>query len=471
MKAKSILKFILAVLATLALLCVIFPKDGIAICGTTLKFPSLAEVFKIEKDSVDVKESPEDLIAKRKRDLEIAREKEFKAYCDTNPARFHMPGNNIAYLDAFFKALDGAADNHVRIMHYGDSQLECDRISCDLRTQFQTQFGGMGVGLIPMEQTIATYTLSQKTSPEVSRALVYGPRVNRASHSRYGVMAQVGRSEASTKVKVSGWTKNYPVSSQFQKVTVNAREGEFIVSTADTTITLQKVSPMMYSATLSSPVTKATITISSGAEVYGIMLDGKTGVSVDNIPMRGCSGTIFTSIDKASMEPFFEKEDVKLIILQYGGNSVSHLTNDNNRNKYAESIKKQIELFKQLEPTACILFIGPADMATRQNGRMQSYPQMEAVAEALRVAANEAGVAYWDMFSAMGGRNSIVEWVKARPQLAGSDYVHFTKKGATEMSNILFETFQLYYKFYRFRNGLDEVEIEEDIVSDENKME
>jgi hypothetical protein len=59
------------------------------------------------------------------------------------------------------------------------------------------------------------------------------------------------------------------------------------------------------------------------------------------------------------------------------------------------------------------------------------------------------------MYSAMGGRNSIVNWVKARPQLAGSDHIHFTPKGAKEISNILFDTFQLYYKFYRFRNGLD----------------
>ena len=144
-----------------------------------------------------------------------------------------------------------------------------------------------------------------------------------------------------------------------------------------------------------------------------------------------------------------------LIILQYGGNSVPYLKTDKNIESFKNTLKKQIELFKTLEPSACILFIGPADMATRQNGKMQTYPQMEKVVSAIREAANESGVAFWDMYSAMGGRNSIVNWVKARPQLAGSDHIHFTPKGAKEISNILFDTFQLYYKFYRFRNGLD----------------
>ena len=456
MQAKTILKFILAILASLALLCVIFPKDGIYFFGTILRFPSIAEVLKVEKNSDVEAPSPQEIISQRKSELNIKEENEFTIFCETSPARIYLPNNDVAYLDPFFRALDDANLNRVRIMHYGDSQLECDRISCDLRSQFQSQFGGMGVGLIPVQQTIATYTLSQQTTPnELPRGLVYGSKENRVSHSRYGIMGQMTRVEGSAKVKVSGLGKNYPTSANFQKVTVNARSGNFSISTSDGTIALKQESPMMYSATLANPVKSATVTIQGDAEVYGIMLDGNTGVSIDNIPMRGCSGTIFTSIDTASMAPFFKKENVKLIILQYGGNSVPYLKTEKSIESYKKTLKQQIEVFKELEPTACILFIGPADMATKQNGKMQTYPQMENVVNALRDVANESGIAFWDMFSAMGGRNSMVQWVNARPQLAGSDHIHFTPKGAKEISSILFQTFQLYYKFYRFRNGLD----------------
>lgn len=458
--ASMVLKFTLSIFAALAFICIIFPDDGISLFGTKLEFPSLSEVFEVPIDSTANEEAPQDVIEKRKSNIDIAKENEFKAFCETDPARFYMPNNNVAYLDPFFKALDGASENLVRIMHYGDSQLECDRISCDLRAQFQSQFGGCGVGLIPVEQTIATYTIAQKTSPsKLSRGLIYGPKENRASHDRYGVMGQVTRIGGKVKVSIEGLSKKYPTSASFSRVTVNAKGGSYSVSTAQGSFPLKNIGTSMYSATMPTTTENATITLNGSAEVYGIMLDGTKGVALDNIPMRGCSGTIFTSIDTSSMVPYFKQSNVKLIILQYGGNSVPYLKEDKKISHYKKQLKEQIELFKCLEPSACILFIGPADMATKQGGKMASYPQMEKVVTALREAANESGVAFWDMYSSMGGRNSIVKWVKANPPLAGKDHIHFTPKGAKEMSEILYKTFQLYYKFYRFRNDLDSTEI------------
>lgn len=462
--ATTILKFIISVFVALAFLCVIFPDDGVPFFGVNLEFPSLSEVFEVSKDTTSTSsETPKNIISKRKSDLDIKKENEFKSFCETNPARFYLPNNDITYLDSFFKALDGAKDKLVRIAHYGDSQLECDRISCDLRAQFQTQFGGMGVGLIPVEQTVATYTLAHRTSPSnLSRGLVYGPKENRASHSRYGVMGQVTRIGGTVKVNVEGISKKYPTSAPFTRVSVSAKGGSYSVSTSNGTYALNNkgnVANSIYSVTMPCSTETATITLRGSAEVYGIMLDGTTGVAVDNIPMRGCSGTIFTSIDSTSIAPYFQHENVKLIILQYGGNSVPYLKTDKSINHYKDQIKKQIEYFKRLEPTACILFIGPADMATKQSGKIASYPQMDKVVTALREAATESGVAFWDMYSAMGGRNSIVKWVNASPPLAGKDYIHFTPKGAKEISEILYNTFQLYYKFYQFRNGVNTNEI------------
>ena len=51
-------------------------------------------------------------------------------------------------------------------MHYGDSQIECDRITSLLRQRFQEEFGGMGVGLVPALQNIPTFTLSSSIWPE-----------------------------------------------------------------------------------------------------------------------------------------------------------------------------------------------------------------------------------------------------------------------------------------------------------------
>ena len=59
----------------------------------------------------------------------------------------------------------------------------------------------------------------------------------------------------------------------------------------------------------------------------------------------------------------------------------------------------------------------------------------------------------------MGGRGSIIRWVEANPQLAGEDYIHFTPLGAKKIAQLLYDTLRLYYRFYLFRTGQEQVEL------------
>ena len=43
--------------------------------------------------------------------------------------------------------------------------------------------------------------------------------------------------------------------------------------------------------------TRVSLTVSGYADLYGVLLDGKTGVRMDNMAMRGSSGAIFTTMD------------------------------------------------------------------------------------------------------------------------------------------------------------------------------
>jgi len=57
---------------------------------------------------------------------------------------------NLSQLNKFFTALKKADKKQIRIAHYGDSTLEGDLISSDLRELFQEKFGGKGVGMVPI---------------------------------------------------------------------------------------------------------------------------------------------------------------------------------------------------------------------------------------------------------------------------------------------------------------------------------
>mgnify|MGYP004447250091 CR=1 FL=1 len=463
MKAYKTVIFIFSILGILAILCLVFPTEGVKAGSITLEFPTLAEVLAVKEKSVEPELSPEELLQQRREALAAAKDNEYLSYIHNSEARFYFPNEDISFFDDLFVKLENCGNEVIRIVHYGDSQLEEDRMTSYLRERFQEQFGGTGVGMksvVPLSG--ATFTCSQSINPEdrIPSFLVYGPAEKRANHRSYGPMGQVAHIDTTTVISFrTRSAEDFPHAQTFQRIrvrmtgngslTFNAN-GQNIPLKCDTTKSIGKVK--LYEAMLPKPVTKGYLAASGYMDVHTIQLDGKKGIVMDNVAMRGCSGTIFTNIDRNSIESFYKQEDVALIILQYGGNALPYSKKTDNIISYCNQIKKQIEFFHNIAPKTKILFIGPSDMATSIGGVMQTYPHMTEFVDLLRKAVNEAGAAYWDMFSAMGGTGSMVKWVKARPQLAGEDYIHFTPKGSLQISEILYGTFDVYYKYYRFRN-------------------
>jgi acetyl/propionyl-CoA carboxylase alpha subunit len=58
----------------------------------------------------------------------------------------------------------------------------------------------------------------------------------------------------------------------------------------------------------------------------------------------------------------------------------------------------------------------------------------------MRDAAFAEGCAFWDMYSVMGGKNSMISWVKNNPPYAGPDYTHFTPGGARKVADLLYKS-------------------------------
>lgn len=492
MKLYKTLLFIFGILIMLTGLCLFFPKEGIQIGSLNLKFPSLHEVLSLGyDDEEEVHElTPEELLEMRMAALMEMQDSTFLDFCHNSPIRICMPKihiqvvdsiatdslrklaleydpetpdsllaeivsykdsiteeSDLTYLDPLFNALDSACVRHVRILHYGDSQIEEDRITSSLREHFQEEFGGGGVGMLPAIQTVAKMTVRQSASQSLGYNLAYGPASTRASHNGYGPMAQVSHLNGNVTLKYTGLTSDrFPHVDKFNHVTVlrsNGNSHELICEEMDFDSLRQSVS----------------VEVEGPTNIYGVMLDTRTGVNVDNVPMRGSSGNFFSSITRSTMEPFFQHENVQCIILQYGGNSVPYLKTEESQIRFCTNMQKQIKYFNEIAPDARIIFIGPSDMSTTIGGARVTYPQLPGFVKMLEKYITEAGAAFWNMYEAMGGEGSMVQWVNSRPQLAGEDYVHFTHKGAQKVSDLLYETLDTYYKYYKFRIGEYEIEL------------
>src|SRR5690554_7240391 len=59
--------------------------------------------------------------------------------------------------------------------------------------------------------------------------------------------------------------------------------------------------------------------------ILGYSLEGNGGLQVDNIAMRGSSGTFFGKIDQGLAKRIYDEQNVELFIMQFGGNAVPYL--------------------------------------------------------------------------------------------------------------------------------------------------
>jgi D-alanyl-lipoteichoic acid acyltransferase DltB (MBOAT superfamily) len=170
-------------------------------------------------------------------------------------------------------------------------------------------------------------------------------------------------------------------------------------------------------------------------DIYGLSIESRKGVIVDNIPQRGSAGLEFTMVDRENLKEAFRLLSPDLLVLHYGLNIVKNVSDD--YSFYKRGLIRQMKLVKEISPSAQVLLIGVTDMARREGDSIRSYNNIPAIVEAQKEAAMEAGVAFWDSYAAMGGEMSIVEWAGSSPPLAQGDFVHFTYPGADTLSVLL----------------------------------
>ena len=466
MKPIRTLIFIISVILLLGVAWYFFPAEGLAIGDRTLHFPSYAEDMAPTQKEVDV----DAVIDKVNKSFEMSCSETlldsmrfFRDYLKENPNRIYLPNDNYEYFDSLFAQFEQAKKTGkiYRIMHYGDSQIEMDRISSVLRQKLQEFFGGSGPNMIPAIQVVPTISVSQRAS-NLKRYTLYGDSTTRrAPHNRYGVMSQFGQvlGEGSISFNQTNHSQAFGKAKSISTISVLLGKNSqgFTATLKCDTITMEsKVlnandSVSLITWSLPVDVKRGTISMRGNAEIYAVLLDGTPGIALDNVALRGCSGTIFTRINEQTLLQSFELLNTKLVILQFGGNRMPSISSSKNIESYSHELERQIQYMKHVAPHAKFLFIGPADMGKKYNGKMGTWKGLPELNDSLKMMVLRNDVAYWDMFHVMGGEGSMAQWVQHKPALAGPDYIHFTFSGAQEIGSDLAKSFTTYYDFYKLR--------------------
>ena len=372
-------------------------------------------------------------------------------------------------LKSFFDALTHLKTDPtaIRVLHYGDSQIEGDRITDYLRLKLQGQFGGRGPGLMSLTPISPSVINRLAGSAGWDRYGIFTAKDKRVSHLNYGILAgfsrfaeykkpgdSVGLITASlvvTTTKLGGTNAMaYNEIKLFYggskaKTWAEFYEGPALIS-ADSLEAGASFRVKEYPVMQGSNTHTFKFSGKDSPDFYALSLESSDGVMVDNIALRGSSGTFFHQINPTQLKQFHDYLNTKLIILQFGGNALPAIKDATMAINYANYLRGQIIVLKKAVPGASILFIGPSDMSIKEGTDYVTYPYLEDVRDAIKKVALESDCAFFDMYDCMGGKNSMPGWVDQK--LAASDYIHFSPQGARKIATLFYSALIREYNNY-----------------------
>ncbi len=384
--------------------------------------------------------------------------------------------NGKGALDDFFSALNFESSKKlVRIAHYGDSQIEGDRITSNLRTHFVQEFGGEGVGFVPFEDVADPVSYTREGSKNWKKFSVFRDKLKNGTFGLSGMSfiyhggktidandtissesAEVVPEKEGARLSLRLRNKYSRLAIQYGnantpcKVVVSKTGSETVLGTA---ILSSKEVFIDQEIELSSYEKNITLSFSGESPmIYGVSFDGLKGVQVDNYGIRGHSGNGLLKIDKSLLTKEISESNTRLVILQFGANTIPYVKNEKTLNYIAQEFSKLFKKFKQANEHISILVIGVGDMATRIDGEYTSYPMIPNIRDVLKKAALDAGCAYFDLYEYMGGKDAILTWSKKG--LASKDG-HFSPKGQKIVAEEIFNTLNNQFKLFKKRYHLN----------------
>lgn len=339
-------------------------------------------------------------------------------------------------------------DRPVRIAFLGDSFIEGDILVGDFRSAMQQQFGGRGVGFVPIQSVAAQYRPTVKIEAEgwTQWSMLTDEK---PGYTLSGMLFEPEGGEATLSVKSS---ERYPELEECGSVKLlyeQNRETQMSLVCNGTTDTLHIALPAatrmsQYEQLGTFREAHFRFTQADGFRALGVAMEDNSGVVVDNFSLRGNSGMILDRLDSLSCLALDSIRPYDLIILQYGLN----VANDDviQYGWYGTRMVQVVKHLRNCFPRADILMLSVSDRSRQENGGFETMPAVLALLHAQRKAAKQAGIPFWNLFGAMGGENSMVRYVENN--WASKDYTHLSFRGGKEIAEALMRALMQEKEFY-----------------------
>ena len=338
-----------------------------------------------------------------------------------------------------------AGSEPVRVAFMGDSFVEGDILTADLRELLQDTFHGGGVGYVPVASPFTGFRQTVKTTSKgwtpyniMQRKNTPEPYVNDYFVSGWVARASDG---ASTRWDMVDKRRHLMecnrarllfISREPSKIILTLNDGEEREFEFDGSDVVRQI------VVEEEQIRSLEMRVASGAAGFtgiGADFDSKSGIAVDNFSVRSNNGQAMFWSSASVNAQIHSMRPYDLVILQYGLNIMQ--ADRHNYSLYGEQVEKMVRYVESCFPGAAVLVMGVSDRSQRNEQGIVPMTAAIDLSRAQREAAERCGVAFWSTYDAMqrlGGMTAFVEngW-------AGKDYTHINYAGGREIAR------QLYY--------------------------
>lgn len=350
-------------------------------------------------------------------------------------------------MSAFYRALDEVEERPVRIAYFGDSFIEGDILTADLREMLQKRYGGCGTGYVDITSKVYGYRPTVRHAfsgweehsvldsvPFDSRNLGIAGRYFMPRPGAYvelwGQKSYASRLDTCRRAELFFQNKSKRAETV---LSIRVNGGEPMRRTASPSDDLQSV---IVEAPIGS--IRCTVEQADSAVFYGLAMDDVRGIAVDNFSLRGASGLSIRNIPLKNLSDFNRLRPYDLIVVQYGLNVATE--RGRNYDAYAAGMKTAIAHLKEAFPSASILVVSVGDRDYKdEQGELRTMPGIRNLVRYQQHIAAESAVAFWNLFEAMGGNGSMAGMVAAKPSLANRDYTHINFRGGKHLAGLLYD--------------------------------
>jgi len=367
-----------------------------------------------------------------------------KLLADTSISSF---GDLSAFFEALYSLHQKAQSIHVA--YFGDSMIEGDIVTMDLRKSLQQRFGGRGIGFMPLTSATAGFRTSISHQFNENWTTYHfnnkPPEGIDLGWSGFSFRPQPG---ANARFKKSKWQDAFrrielyykSVSAGKWSITKHDTDSEIAFDAADSITTLA-LDDSIHFEDISLKL------IEGNPTVMGLNFEDGPGIYVDNYSFRGNSGVPQNTIKDETYQFASKQLNCKLVVLHYGLNVVGHEVGD--YSWYLQSFRKTIRKFKRTFPDATIIISSVGDKSYKSGQQYHTESDIPLFVGMQAKLAREEGVVFWNLYQAMGGYDSMKRWVEEEsPRKASKDYTHFNYAGAKTVATLFYDWLMKEYEVY-----------------------